>query len=490
MAPTQSEVSGAARKLRSNLEIIADSYSIDTSYCLIPSRVEVWPFKLSVMVLSYILGQNTILVGEPGFGKTVSAKTVASVMTRLPYDLYSATQIQGHPEQTQASLVGRPDFHKLSMPDGGEVTIWNPMVYLPAVVADELPRLPEGKQEMLLDAVDTGRWQSPLNHIIYKGKTPFFATANYPENSKPLLITPMRDRFAVMLELGYLGPEVQEKVNAADRLRTEHLSSPEMVREIMAELREPGNGDADDRKIAAIPKYQERFAEQMHGHGLEPLSNEELCALRGAILAVRMKVPEKNDYAGLLFLDSIVTEMNSTPLYGLKRRSDPIDDSSHAMSLASTKVYNSLSPRGIRAIEEYAKGLAFLQGKPAVSKDEVFVAACMVLMPRIEPTVELQGSAEGQSWGTGGPLQLEAAYRLLAGVEGHYATTKENVATVHRYLSGASDLTPQERRTAEEILATRPDELKAKYDTPLLWHYITAWKNAHKREELKAKRQS
>ena len=94
MAPTQSEVSGAARKLRSNLEIIADSYSIDTSYCLIPSRVEVWPFKLSVMVLSYILGQNTILVGEPGFGKTVSAKTVASVMTRLPYDLYSATQIQ------------------------------------------------------------------------------------------------------------------------------------------------------------------------------------------------------------------------------------------------------------------------------------------------------------------------------------------------------------------------------------------------------------
>src|SRR3989338_6603078 len=177
MSKTQASERRYADDLIKNICLVGRNYYIDPIYKEVGSKeVEHWNTALSV--ISYVLDANQLSIGEPGFAKTTGAKVICCIMSGYPYDIYEAAQIQGHPDQTFETMLARLDFSKLATE---ERVIWLSCAYLPVCIVDEINRLPGGKQDELLNILETGRL-TYLNSTLYKGRMPFFATANHPDD--------------------------------------------------------------------------------------------------------------------------------------------------------------------------------------------------------------------------------------------------------------------------------------------------------------------
>jgi len=97
---------------------------------------------------------KALIIGEPGLGKTTSVEYMGALLYRLPLGTIWRGEISGHPEQTEEKIIGRPDLGKLSK--GKEVVVWSHFSLLPVKIVDEINRLPETKQSLILDGVDRG----------------------------------------------------------------------------------------------------------------------------------------------------------------------------------------------------------------------------------------------------------------------------------------------------------------------------------------------
>jgi MoxR-like ATPase len=120
--------------------------------------LEVNGFKFNAALLMSLLtglvqGQE-LIIGEPGLGKTTSAEHVSSLLYRFPLGTIWSAEVSGHPEQTEEKIIGRPDLGKLNQ--GEEFVVWSHFALLPIKIVDEINRLPETNQSMILDGVD--RW--------------------------------------------------------------------------------------------------------------------------------------------------------------------------------------------------------------------------------------------------------------------------------------------------------------------------------------------
>ena len=85
--------------------------------------------------------------------------------------------MSGHPEQTEEKIVGRPNLGKLNQ---GEVVVWSTFARLPVKIVDEINRLPETKQSLILDGLERGKWEY-LNQGLINDEFCLFATANYQD---------------------------------------------------------------------------------------------------------------------------------------------------------------------------------------------------------------------------------------------------------------------------------------------------------------------
>jgi MoxR-like ATPase len=98
----------------------------------------------SALLFSLLTALNRgkqLIIGEPGLGKTTSAEYVAAMTYRLPLGLIWASEVSGHPEQTEEKIIGRPDLGRLNQ--GEEVVVWSYLAQLPIKIVDEINRLPE-----------------------------------------------------------------------------------------------------------------------------------------------------------------------------------------------------------------------------------------------------------------------------------------------------------------------------------------------------------
>ncbi len=143
-----------------------------------------------------------LIIGEPGLGKTTSAEFVSSLIYQFPLGAIWASEVSGHPEQTEEKIIGRPDLGKLNR--GEEDVVWTNFSQIPVKIVDEINRLPETKQSMILDGVDRGNWEY-LNEMIINEEYCLFATANYQDGGTSTIIAPLMDRFDVMVESRYPG---------------------------------------------------------------------------------------------------------------------------------------------------------------------------------------------------------------------------------------------------------------------------------------------
>ena len=169
-----------------------------------------------------------LIIGEPGLGKTTSAEFVCSLIYQFPLGVIWGSEVSGHPEQTEEKIVGRPDLGKLNR--GEEDVVWTNFSQIPVKIVDEINRLPETKQSMILDGVDRGNWEY-LNEMIINDEYCLFATANYQDGGTNTIIAPLVDRFDVMVESRYPGANLSFLIGK-DKRKDHALRHPKYEKDL------------------------------------------------------------------------------------------------------------------------------------------------------------------------------------------------------------------------------------------------------------------
>jgi MoxR-like ATPase len=451
------------QKLLEDIVLIGDHFFIDPETRKVGAKtVEHW--NTTLLALSYVLDQNALIVGEPGFAKTTVTK-VLGLMTGYPFDLYEAAMIHGHPDQTFETMVARPDFAKLSEE---ERVIWLAPAYLPLRIVNEINRLPPGNQDQILEPLETGRF-SYLNATFYTGKTPFMATANHPDDGNHILIAPIRDRFGIHLEVGYIGATYADDITRAEG-NIEELKDDVLTTTIIDIINDKTKDVKE--KLGLIEEAKAKYVGRIQGDdiGAHILVGEEKEGIQKDIRAIPLSTEAK------IFRQMIDAELNWTPTYGRKRSNDPVDTSNHGKALGSYNVENATSPRAMaRGLTMYAQGLAYLLADKEVTKDHIMAMVPHALGHRLEFTRDFRAQHETtQRTGLyGATIEMHLATELVKGVEGNYATVKADLdllITAYKLERGAEDIEPlsEENQQRVDDMRAQPD----KVDHPLLKEYI------------------
>lgn len=286
---------------------------------------------------SSILNGKTLFVGEYGLGKTTLAETLCSLTLSIPRSKVASSSIKGHPELNYEQMIGRPDLGKLN--NGEEEVIWSDFVKSKGKLVDELNRIPEGKQNILLTGMQSNTW-SYLNQSITSEDGPWFATKNYKDSGNYRVIPPLMDRFDLAIETKSPG------VNVSRLLRD----------------REEPDIDLYDLEESREGSLEEEFRKHMKDqYGLELLTDKDKEIIRKQVK--NQKISTEGNY----FLDTLTAELSSCQVYGQKRSNDTCPTGCHFSQYACNKVNNTLSVRSTKSIAGYAKALSWIDGADEVT---------------------------------------------------------------------------------------------------------------------------
>lgn len=297
-----------------------------------------------LMALTYLLDRNHLLVGEPGWGKTTGAKIIVAKLSGTPYDTYDAVEIRGNPQKYEEKIVGRPDYGKLAQ--GKEDVIWQGSFGLDALIVDEGNRLPYDSQDVILQGIDTGRWNYN-NRSLFEGKKPTFMTMNERTgNTQNGLLPALKDRLDVVSEQGFWTTMVAFDLADAARQVRKELCDPKHTQTVL------------DALARGYPEYKRALeGRPLKGH----LTPDEKARIQEEIRSLQL------DNDAMLFIQAFMAEINFSNKYGSKRASDPKSDDTHDQTHAGVHVKHSFSPRSVMAIEDYSRALAWLlQESPSI----------------------------------------------------------------------------------------------------------------------------
>ncbi len=448
-------------ELQETTSLIGEYFFLDPERKKVGSDV-IPNWNVTLLTLSYVMDQNPLIVGEPGFGKTTAAKVISCMMSGYPFDLYEAAQIQGHPDQTYETMIARPDFSKLSRE---ESVIWLTSAYLPVRIIDEINRLPAGNQDELLNTLQTGRFNY-LNATFFTGRTPFFATANHPDDGNHILIPPMRDRFSVHVELGDIGSVHEDEIEVAENNIGE-LCNSELTGQIMEIVNDKSM--EVEAKLDLIDKRRGQYINFLHSDtiGTYLFDAED----RKAVTKQIRSIPLSDE--ALVLRNLIKSEINYTPTFGRKRSNDKVDTSNHAQELASTCVMNALSPRATGALKGYAQGLAYLIGAEKVRKEHIVAVAPHVMGHRLEFTTDFRGQFEDKRREGiyGMPMEMHLSSHLIEKIEKNYSKAKKEIDLLIQAYKAPEKLSDNLRKKANEMLSG-----EIELDHPLLKELVRALK--------------
>jgi len=167
---------------------------------------------------------NLLLRGVPGVGKTFFGVILAAVSDA------KFARIQGRADLQPTEVVG---FQMVNPATGALVTEFGPMASAEIILLDEINRIPLKSQSAFLEGLQ--------DRTVTVGKTtyelPAFSFAIATMNPVELgqgtfpLSEAATDRFAIMVNIGYLPPEEEEKLVNFDfkRVRLNHILSKDRI---------------------------------------------------------------------------------------------------------------------------------------------------------------------------------------------------------------------------------------------------------------------
>jgi len=225
------------------------------------------PLVLFTIITSFLDGKELIF-GEYGSGKTTSAERITSLTKTLPLEFIQATTIHGHPEQTEEKMKATLDLAALEK-EGKEIIRWKLLPFSPAVIIDEINRLPVGKQSMILNEVDRNIWSYRGETLIFGEGKSFFGTINYQDAGTTLLIPLLLDRFDIAVETTMLHPVRKRLVRRGvdDSILRDSKLAKEMIEYIM-EMNISEKSDEVVRYVAEISaSFREVIEERARKNG-------------------------------------------------------------------------------------------------------------------------------------------------------------------------------------------------------------------------------
>ena len=319
------------------------------------------------------LGQGKeLIIVEPGLGKTTSAEFICSLVYQFPLGLIWASEVSGHPEQTEEKIIGRPDLGKLNQ--GQEDVVWSNFAQIPAKIVDEINRLPETKQSMILDGVDRGNWEY-LNEILMNGEYCLFATANYQDGGTNTIIAPLIDRFDIMIESKYPGPNLAFQVDRSSQ-KDFVLRHPRFEKEFHRLFR---SKVPYEKKVSKMEELCDGFGEFVHETvGIQPLKKSDREQIRAEMKDLAF------DLDASAFTRMLLAEFSFCERYGQKRSVETCEEGCHYSEYFCHDVKNCVSNRLPASIRQYAQGVAWVLDDSAVDIEHVQSVIPYTLAHRVQ----------------------------------------------------------------------------------------------------------
>jgi len=389
----------------------------------------------STMLLAIITGLNrgkALIIGEPGLGKTTSAEYACSLLYQYPLGIIWSSEVSGHPEQTEEKIVGRPDLGKLNR--GIEEVVWSNFSQLPVKIVDEINRLPETKQSMILDGIDRGNWEY-LNRIIINEEYCLFATANYQDKGTNTIIAPLVDRFDVVVESKHPGPSLSFMIS--DNNKENMLRNPLYEKKLEKVLK---TKMPYEEKLPQI----EEICDQLGDHfkkelGVEALGHQERRRIESEIHKLEF------DMDAGAFTIMLIAELSFCYKYGQKRSDEGCDEGCHYTGYLCHDVKNCASNRLPSSIKKYSQAIAWLLGNSNIDIEIVRAIIPYTIAHRIQWKEDFISKREKNR--RADSLQIYLAKEAVDEVFHRYGEQKENIkhafSVGFRILNG-EDLEPIE----------------------------------------------
>ena len=252
-------------------------------------------------ILTALVDGKELLYGPYGKGKTTSSEALGALLYGLPLEFMQVSQLDGHPEQTEEKIKAIIDLGKLTK-EGIEEVIWRLFVYTPAKVCDEINRLPEGKQNILLKGIDRNVW-TYRDSTLTVPQGCFYGTCNYADRGNTDLIPPLKDRFDIAVEVRRADPIRRELIrNGVVRDAFEQLKEPALYTEIFAMLMDSKH--TAEKKLELLEQMSQKFKQELSKRfSLSLPTNDELRTAKKELSSLILE-----DEA-TLFIDYLTSEM-------------------------------------------------------------------------------------------------------------------------------------------------------------------------------------
>jgi MoxR-like ATPase len=174
---------------------------------------------------------NLLLRGVPGVGKTFFGVILAAISNA------KFARLQGRADLQPTEVVG---FQMINPSTGELVTEFGPLASAEVILLDEINRIPLKSQSAFLEGLQDRT--VTVGKVTYE--LPAFSFAIATMNPVELgqgtfpLSEAATDRFAVMINIGYLPPEEEEKLVAFDfkRVKLRSLMAKERIIELRAAI--------------------------------------------------------------------------------------------------------------------------------------------------------------------------------------------------------------------------------------------------------------
>ncbi len=300
-------------------------------------------------VINLLTRGNILLIGNYGWGKTTIAEGLGAYFYGIPPRVMAHAKIRGHPFQTEEKIIGRPDLGELNK--GREKVIWSNFVKLSKYygIVDEINRMHEGHQNLLLDMVDRGIINYLNEVYLLEKKPPFFATQNYPDEGNTPLIPPLLDRFDVCIEVYTPANEIILLTSHSEKNK-EKFKNPEIEKAMLEKLEQ--NKDIDEER--------EKYREWLEKQEISVMYDDELKKIENEINKINISPEAK------IFEAFIYSGVNSI----VRIEGEPSLDE-HYEKTPFGKIENNLSYRWLYSVEKFAKGMAWLKEKDKVGIEDI-----------------------------------------------------------------------------------------------------------------------